>query len=81
MSVRDFAKEFPNLQQEADGCGLKITEVKLTETKVTVSVDDNPLIPQAVFAVMRCFIISGAKDADWKGTEDGVDFIAEFDPA
>lgn len=81
MAVRDFTEKLADLQREADACGLKITEIKLTETRVTVSVDDNPLIPQAVFAVMRCFIISGAKDADWKGTEDGVDFIAEFDPA
>ena len=64
------------LQKEQDGYGLEIISVTTERNRVVVSVDDNPLIPQAVFAVMQCFIKSGAKDADWEGTDEGIDLVA-----
>lgn len=71
-----IAAAIVKLKETQDGYGLKITNIDTSRNMVVVSVDDNPLSPQAVFAVMECFIKYGAKDADWKGTDKGVDLIA-----
>lgn len=76
MATESIVKALEELKKEQDGYGLEITNIATKRNRVVVSVDDNPLVPQAVFAVMQCFIKGGAKDADWKGTDEGVDIIA-----
>jgi len=76
MDTENIVKLLQKLQKEQDGYGLEITNIATTRNRVVVSVDDNPLVPQAVFAVMQCFIKGGAKDADWEGTDEGVDLVA-----
>jgi len=76
-AMKELTKALEELQNEADATGLKIINIETT-SKVVVSVDDNPLTPQAVFAVMNCFITGGAKSAEWVGTEDGIDLVATF---
>ncbi len=76
MARKDIVGSLIKLKKEQDGYGLKIVNIDTPRNKVVVSVNDNPLVPQAVFAVMQCFIKGGAKDADWKETDEGVDLIA-----
>lgn len=78
MGIKDLQTALVNLQQEEDAYGLEIINIEATRTKVTVSVNDNPLVPQAVFAVMQCFITCGVTNAEWESSDSGVDLVATF---
>ena len=76
MARKDVVEALEELRKEQDKYGMEIVDITPTRNRVIVAVDDNPLIPQAVFAVMQCFIKGGAIDADWKATDEGIDLIA-----
>lgn len=75
----DLVRVLGDLKEKEDAFDLlKIRGIKVNSTEVTVSVYDNPLTPQAVFAVMECFIAAGVKSVEWMSPEDRdeVDLVA-----
>lgn len=78
-TMREVTKALEELQNEADVIDLNIVKIE-TASKITVSIYDNPLTPQAVFAVMNCFIAIGAKKVEWlsPNDRDAIDLIATF---
>lgn len=74
----DLVRVLGELKEKEDAFDLKIRGIKVTSTEVTVSVCDNPLTPQAVFAVLQCFIAERVKSVEWMSPEDRdeVDLVA-----
>lgn len=74
----NLVEALEELKEKEDAFGLKIKGIKVASTKVTVSICTNPLLPQAVFAVMECFVTAGVKSVEWSSPTDGdeVDLVA-----